>query len=116
MKRHSVILIGFMGSGKSCIGRALAEASGFRFVDVDDVVVAMSDYESIAEIFEREGESFFRTLEAKAARRLATETGCVVACGGGLVTNGDALDCLKGDDGIVVYLQCAFEEIARRIT
>ncbi|MCL1857519.1 MAG: hypothetical protein FWF84_07790, partial [Kiritimatiellaeota bacterium] len=115
-ERRNIILIGFMGSGKSCVGRALAEASGLRFVDVDDVVVALSGHESIAAMFEREGEPFFRRLEREAAMRLSTEKGCVIACGGGLVANGDALDRLTGNDGIVVYLHCAFEEIARRIT
>lgn len=77
-----VLLVGFMGSGKTSVGRRLAERLGWRFVDFDDVVETEAG-EPIAEIFRRRGEPHFRELEARVAERLLRERDVVLGSGGG---------------------------------
>lgn len=77
-----VLLVGFMGSGKTSVGRALARRLGWRYVDFDDEIAEAAGA-SIPEIFSRHGESHFRQLEAEVARRLLTDSGVVLGSGGG---------------------------------
>lgn len=77
-----VVLIGFMGSGKSIVGRLLAARMGWQFADTDAVVVEREGA-SIARIFEAKGEPGFREAEARALRELAPRRNIVVATGGG---------------------------------
>ncbi|MGD2045475.1 MAG: shikimate kinase [Gemmatimonadota bacterium] len=77
-----VLLVGFMGSGKSSVGRAVAERLGWRFVDFDDEIVAEAGT-SIPDIFRGKGEPHFRELENRVARRLLAEKGVVLGSGGG---------------------------------
>ena len=78
-----VFLVGFMGSGKSAVGRALAELTGFPFVDTDDAV-QRAEGVPIEEIFRRRGEGAFREAEWKALQAVAEIAPAVVATGGGL--------------------------------
>src|SRR5437868_3871670 len=89
-QRHRVILlVGFMGAGKTSVGRMLAEQLHWRFVDLDDLVVAREG-RSIAQIFEEAGESGFRSRESAALRELLSELkssgDAVVALGGGALS------------------------------
>ena len=77
-----ILLVGFMGSGKTTVGRALAEALRWRFVDVDAEVERRADA-PVHRIFQREGEAAFRDMEARAAEDLLREEGVVIATGGG---------------------------------
>src|SRR5207248_7586875 len=98
-QRHRVILlIGFMGAGKTSVGKLLAEQLHYRFVDLDDLVVAREG-RSIAQIFEEAGESGFRSRESAALQQLVSELkssgNAVVALGGGALSqpeNRAALD------------------------
>ena len=81
-KYERVLLVGFMGAGKTSVGRRLADALGWRFVDFDDAVEAMAGA-SVREIFEAHGEAHFRELEDRVASRLLPETGVVLGAGGG---------------------------------
>jgi len=83
---QNVILTGFMGTGKSTVGRLLAARLGYRFVDTDEWIVAQ-DGRSIPTIFAQSGEVAFRQWEARAAQTLAAERGLVIATGGGLLLN-----------------------------
>ena len=83
---QNVILTGFMGTGKTTVGRLLATALGYRFVDTDAWIVA-HDGRSIPTIFAQSGEAAFRQWEARAAQTLAAERGLVIATGGGLLLN-----------------------------
>jgi shikimate kinase len=81
----SVAIVGYMGSGKTTLGRLLARASGLEFVDLDRAVVKKAGKE-IPEIFAEYGEGHFRDLEQEALRdALDGMTPCIVACGGGIV-------------------------------
>src|SRR3989442_16029099 len=83
MRRDNIILVGFMGAGKSVCGRLLARRLGRCFVETDDMIVAHAG-RSIAEIFRQAGEERFRQLEAEALQLLALKSGDVIATGGGL--------------------------------
>lgn len=109
-----VFLSGMMGSGKSTVGRVLAEREGARFVDLDARIVAREGA-SIAELFEARGEAEFRRLEADEAERLLSEEGpAVVALGGGTVTRLQTRRMLL-KKGVLVTLTASAEELARRL-
>ena len=101
--RDNVVLIGMMGCGKSTVGKLLAQALGFAFVDTDQYIEAALG-RSIPDIFAKEGEAFFRDRELDAAEALARGKGQVIACGGGLPTRADAIASLK-DSGTVIFLR-----------
>jgi shikimate kinase len=77
-----VLLVGFMGSGKSTVGPLLADALSWRFVDFDDRLVE-EEGRSVARIFEEDGEPYFREVEERLARSLLDERDVVLASGGG---------------------------------
>ncbi len=81
-----IVLIGFMGSGKTTVGPLLAARLGWRFVDADDAIEAESGA-TIAEIFARHGEAAFREREHAAIARLAEDGALVLALGGGAIEN-----------------------------
>ena len=81
----AVAIVGYMGSGKTTLGRLLAHATGLEFVDLDRTIVKMAGKE-IPEIFAEQGEDLFRDLEHQALREaLDGQSPCIVACGGGVV-------------------------------
>ena len=79
----NVILVGFMGAGKSSVGRLLARRLGRCFVETDDMITAREG-RSIPTIFAERGEAYFRSLEEETVRLLALKSGDVIATGGGL--------------------------------
>src|SRR3954470_15692643 len=79
---RSVVLVGLMGAGKSCIGRRLAQRVGLSFIDADAEIERAAGC-SVAEIFERYGESAFRDGERRVMARLLKATPCILAAGGG---------------------------------
>src|SRR5215510_3732526 len=103
MAPRNVVLIGFMGSGKSAVGRALAERIGYRLFDTDAMVEQHAG-RTIAEIWDVEGEDGFRSREHEAVLHACAGTGRVIACGGGAVLNIRNYGVLKGA-GTVVYLR-----------
>ena len=107
----SVYLCGFMGCGKSHIGRMLAKALSMSFIDLDKYIVN-AEKMTIPEIFDKFGEPHFRELEAKYIRELAN--GCVVATGGGALINDETARYAR-ESGISVYINTSFEECYRRI-
>lgn len=80
-----VVLTGFMGTGKSTVGRLLAERLGYEFVDTDEAIEA--SHGPIPEIFEKQGEAGFRRIEHELTERLARRLGVVVSTGGGLMVD-----------------------------
>lgn len=107
----SVYLCGFMGCGKSHIGRMLARELSMSFIDLDKYIVN-AEKMTIPEIFDKFGEPHFRELEAKYIRELAN--GCVVATGGGALINDETARYAR-ESGISVYINTSFEECYRRI-
>lgn len=108
-----VFLTGFMGSGKTTIGRLLSERLEVPFVDLDTEIERAAGT-SIREIFERAGEAHFRRLEQAALAKAATVPGAVIATGGGTPTVEGNL-ALLAETGVSVWLDPPFSVIAERI-
>ena len=111
-----IYLVGFMGSGKSTIGRLLAHRLGWNFFDTDDEIES-AEKTSISEIFEKRGETEFRRIETEILRQHAlwVERGrpAVLALGGGVFTRPENRRILE-DRGVTVWLDCPFEIVSRR--
>jgi len=108
-----LFLVGFMGSGKTTVGRILAEKLGFAFLDLDDVIQEQVGL-SIREIFERLGEAAFREMETRALRALEGREDVVVALGGGAFVREENRREVKRL-GISVWLDCPLEIILARL-
>ncbi len=110
--RPNIYLIGFMGVGKSAVGRALARALHMRFIDSDYVIEKQAG-KPIKRIFEEEGEPAFRQMERDFIETGHPQNGAVVACGGGLPLQ-DGMSELLAVKGVVVCLFAQPETIIRR--
>lgn len=108
----NVVLTGFMGTGKSTVGRLLAERLGYDFVDTDELIVER--HGAIDDIFASQGEEAFRALEREVAVELSTREATVVSTGGRLMLDAESAGCL-GESGRVFCLVAEVEEIVRRV-
>jgi shikimate kinase len=109
--RNNIVLIGFMASGKTLIGRALARTTKRFFLDCDALIEGYTGYQ-VAEIFEYQKEARFRELERLTAHWLERSVGnAVIATGGGMPTTCDNLRRI----GETLYLECTFETVANRL-
>lgn len=111
-RQPNIVLIGLMGSGKTTVGSKVAQMVGFQFVDTDHLIVETAGM-SIPEIFAAEGEAHFRLRESAALRSLIGKRGCVIATGGGIVTQPRNLSILR-HLGYIVWLEADPERLARR--
>jgi shikimate kinase len=112
--RQNIVLIGFMGSGKSSVGRLVAGRLGFHFVDTDALIVQRAGRE-IAEIFASEGEERFREIETAALESLRPRERCVIATGGGVVLRERNRELLRAL-GFVVLISASEEVIFERVS
>lgn len=108
-----IFLIGFMGSGKSTVGRHLADILGFRFIDTD-VFIETRFRERITDIFAKYGEETFRRRERMAIEELMSMPETVFATGGGLPCQGDTMDLLL-EAGHTIYLRGSAPMLAARL-
>lgn len=108
----NVILVGFMGAGKSSVGRILATRLGRCFVETDEMITA-TEGRPIPEIFAEKGEARFRALEDEAVRLLALKRGDVIATGGGLPCGAGRAEALRAI-GTVVWLSGDFGALYER--
>ena len=109
----SIVLVGFMGAGKTTVGGELAALTGRTFCDLDSEIVR-SEGMSISEIFEKRGESGFRDLETSALQSIIGRKGLVVATGGGVVERSENWPLLRAA-GRIIYLQANWECLRQRI-
>jgi len=107
-------LTGFMGAGKSTVGRELARLLGRRFADTDDLLAAEFGL-SVPDIFARFGEDAFRQAETRLLKRLSRRSNLVVAAGGGLPVNPDHRRIMR-TTGRIVHLAASLETCRRRLT
>lgn len=113
MQAANIILVGFMGTGKTATGTILARQAGLSFVDFDALIEDKAG-KAISTIFADEGEAAFRAMEHDLARAYDHPAGAVIATGGGIVLNPANVPLLaKG--GLVVCLQASVEQIVRRL-
>lgn len=108
----SIVLVGLMGAGKSCIGKRLAEAIGWHFIDADSEIEKAAGC-SIADIFERHGEQAFRDGEKRVIERLLQDGPSVIATGGGAFMNAETRAAIRAK-GISVWLRADLEVLLRR--
>jgi shikimate kinase len=111
--KSNVALIGFMGAGKSAVGRALAAAAKMDFIDLDAVIEEKAG-RSISEIFAREGEPVFRRIEAAITADAAGRENTVIACGGGVVLDQANIEAL-GCNAVIIYLSADPSVMLRRV-
>jgi len=110
--KTSIALIGFMGTGKTTVGKALAKELGKEFVELDDLIEKTAG-KSITAIFRNDGEIRFRELEIEAVRGLVGKKDAVMACGGGVVLNKINIDRLA-QESVIVCLTAAQKVILER--
>ena len=101
----NIVLTGFMATGKSTVGKQLAERLGWQFVDTDEIIEQEIGME-IAEIFDKRGEPFFRDVETRAARFVSKKNNCVIATGGGIVQKAENMKIFE-KNSIVVNLNAS---------
>ncbi len=112
--KTNVALIGFMGAGKTAVGRLLAEKLNKTLIELDSLIEHKAG-KSIADIFQEDGEMAFRRLEIEVTKEVAGNKNQVIACGGGIVLNKINIDRLK-DEAVVVYLMASPEIIQERVS
>lgn len=108
----NIILIGFMGTGKSTLGRYLAKRMGAKFIDMD-VAIENDLGMSVADIFKRYGENYFRQQERELVKRLSAKSGMIIATGGGTVKNPANVADLK-KNGVIFCLEASIDELVLR--
>ncbi|MBU1694928.1 MAG: shikimate kinase [Verrucomicrobia bacterium] len=113
MKHANLVLVGFMGTGKTVTGRRMAARLGREFVDMDAVIEARAG-RSIPQIFAREGETYFRGLERALVRELAARQDLVIAAGGGVVLDPENLRDFERT-GVTICLTATPEAILQRV-
>jgi len=110
--KTSIALIGFMGAGKTVVGKALAEKLGKEFIELDALVEQRAG-KTIPEIFRQDGEVAFREREIEAVKEVSGRKNAVIACGGGVVLNQINIDRLR-KESLIVYLKASPKVILRR--
>ena len=110
--KSNLVLTGFMGTGKTSIGKLLAEKLGRCFVDLDQKIEQDTGM-TVPQIFEKYGEKYFRELEKNAIKEVAARKNLVIATGGGTVKDEENIRLLK-NSGVMVCLTTEPEEIFRR--
>jgi len=111
----SIVLIGYRGSGKTTVGKRLADRLWQPFVDVDDLIVAKAG-KSIREIFEQKGEPAFRTIEAQVVKEIAKLSDHVIGLGGGTLGREENRKEIKDAGHKVIYLKCDPATLHKRIS
>jgi shikimate kinase len=107
-------MIGYRGSGKTTIGRRLAEKLWQKFHDTDEAIVAKAG-KSIAEVFQQQGEAAFRELESEAIREACALEEHVIAIGGGALVREENRNVLKASGHKLIYLKCDVKTLHQRI-
>jgi len=109
---NNIYLVGFMGTGKTQVGKKLAKQLERKFLDLDELI-KMSENRSISEIFQKLGEPYFRSLEKKMLSEVSKQKECVVSCGGGIVIDPQNIKLMK-QTGMMICLSATPEVILKR--
>lgn len=111
--KKNIVLIGFMGCGKTTLGKKTASRLGYHFIDTDRIIEQEQGC-SVSHLFQTKGEPYFRQLEQNTARKISSLSGQVIATGGGMIKSKATMDFLS-QNGIIVYLKATPEHIYRNI-
>ncbi len=111
--KSNLVLIGFMGSGKSTIGRHLEKTLEMKLVDIDYYIEEKNNM-SIREIFDKFGEDEFRKLEVEACREISKMNNVIISTGGGIILNKENINELQ-KDGLIIYLNVDRKTLYKRL-
>lgn len=110
-----IILIGYMGSGKSTIAKLLSKSMHYEFLDLDEIIEKEQNA-SVSAIFERKGEVYFRKLEHEVLKRiLQSETNMILSLGGGTPCFSNNQELLKQEDIDTIYLKTSIDKLYERL-
>jgi len=112
--KTNIALIGFMGVGKTAVGKALAKRLDKKFVELDSLIERKAG-KPVPDIFHQDGEIAFRELEIEATKEIAQGKNQIIACGGGAVLNKINIDRLR-KESILVYLTASHEILLKRVS
>ncbi len=113
-KKENIVLCGFMGSGKTTIGRKLAKITGLEFYDSDQYL-EQREGKSVLDIFYEKGEEYFLDLEAEYVRELSGKRGIVLSLGGGSVMRPENVKAVR-ETGLIIYLDTPFHRIVQNLS
>ncbi|MFT3910635.1 MAG: shikimate kinase [Ferruginibacter sp.] len=108
-----IFLIGFMGSGKTHWGKVWADVHEIPFYDLDQII-EKSEGKSVLDIFEKNGEKYFRFKESIALRTMTAYDNCIIACGGGAACFDENIDWMN-ENGLTIYLHASPTELLENI-
>ena len=111
--KDNIALIGFMGSGKTTVGKFLAKTMDMKFVDIDKVIEAL-EKKSINDIFHEKGQNYFRDLEREVILQESLKNDCVIATGGGSILDNENIKRLK-ETSFIVFLNATIECLYLRL-
>ena len=115
---RNIVLVGFMGTGKTVVGKLLSKTLSREFLELDEIIERKENL-SIREIFEKKGEPYFRKLEKDAVKEAAHRQGLIISAGGGAIVDEGNLKLLK-ENSILICLEASIgvilERIGRRLT
>lgn len=109
-----LVLIGFMGSGKTTVAKSLATKLNLQFIDMDNLVLKKTTRKSINQIFKLDGEKKFREIELEVAKEMDPKESSVISTGGGVVMSQQVMSHLTKNAN-VYYLKASFDKIKKRI-
>ena len=110
---RNIILVGFMGTGKTTVAKILSKKNNFQLLDMDELIES-SENKSISRIFKEEGESYFRGLERSLVKKIAQKKKTIISTGGGIILNPKNIIDFS-QSGLVVCLTASAETIFKRI-
>ena len=111
--KDNIALIGFMGSGKTTVGKFLAKTMDMKFVDIDKVIESQ-EKKSINDIFQKKGQIYFRDLEREVISQESLKNDCVIATGGGSILDNENIKRLK-ETSFIVFLNATIECLYLRL-
>ena len=112
----NIVLIGFMGSGKTTISKLLGESLDRKVIEMDEVIAQRAGFPSVAKIIDELGEPHFRELESALAQELSQATQLVISTGGGIISRHGAMESFKQAHAKIVFLECSFDRVRERLS
>ncbi len=111
----NILLIGFMGSGKSTVAQHLSKLLGLTCVEMDQLVYDKTQTNNMDEVFAKGGETLLRETEIEIAKEYASKKNQVISTGGGIVMNKIILDYFKAGESKVIFLHASFHKISQQL-
>lgn len=111
----NIVLIGFMGAGKSSVAKHLSHLLGYSLAEMDELVYQKTGMQTMHEVFAKGGELLLREVEIEIAKEYSLKKNYVISTGGGVIQNKIILDYFKKEGAKIIFLKASFEEIEKRL-